>query len=607
MTVALNPPWPSDARTLQIEDLRVDLSLRRIESAQEQELPYRVFDLLLLLMAEPNRLHTRAELFERLWPRLVVADVNLSQSVSLLRKALGDSRKHWIRTVAKGGYIFEPPAPLQWFADAPAQAQSQQTSTAGMPKAVEPIAKPIDLPAATPSPGDAIDANLAPTTSAVSPKRVFRLSSWRIWIATASVCVVLLITVVVTLSQRRDIQSTSPPTQKLTVALMPVQDAGTAEHWPARLLYEWLKWKLGSLPEVTLLSEADLAAGVGMPPQVVFLTSKEAPEAPGKIIVMARFQPAGNEQRIEMQGTPEQMPAMADALSQRVVQRLLPRRKDAWPKLELSANAARQYADAAQAFERRDWMAAAVAGRQVAQLAPRFGLVRLQLAQSLSQLSQVNAALEEMDDARDRLQPAPPEARSLLEAQRLGIDPQRRQQATDAYAELAKRNPDNIDYAVEHAKLLARSGKPSEALAILQSNRLKPQSIGTRIARLLGLALTYQELGDPARMGEHAKAAERLARNAGKGWNSELAEALRMQGFAKLHQGETATAISMFEQAAATLEQVGNKTGQLHAQSMAQMFAAPGKAKDAQHTALVPQPNAYGDRGLEYDHQMQND
>jgi cellulose synthase operon protein C len=570
-------PWPSDTRILQIEDLRLDLERRRIEGADGQELPQRVFDLLLLLMAEPNRLHTRAELFERLWPGLVVEDANLSQSVWLLRKALGESRKHWIRTISKRGYLFEPPGPLQWFAEPPAQARNEQVATAPQPSSPAPPQAQISSPA--------------------PPTWRLRLPSWWRWAAACAVLAIVIAITVITL-QRRDPQSPPTQTQAAAVALIRVQDAGTSEHWPAWLLYEWLKWKLGSLPEVTLLSEADLAAGVGTPPQVVFLTSNPAPEAPGKIVVMARFQHAGAEQRFEMQGTPEQMPAMVDALSQRVMQRLLPRRNDTWPKLDLSADAARQYADAAQAFERRDWMATTATGRNVVQLAPRFGLMHLQLALALSRLAQANAAIEEMNIARDLLQPIPSETRALLEAQRLGVDPQRRRQAADAYAALAGRNPDNIHYAIEQANLLARS-KPQQALTILQANRRKPQSVETRIALLLALAQTYQELGDPVRMRVNAKAAEGLARNAGSGWNRELAQALELLGFASLHQGDFPAAIPLFEQAATTWKQVGNRTGELHAQSLAQMFATPGKAKDAKLAALLADANANGDRGLE--------
>jgi DNA-binding winged helix-turn-helix (wHTH) protein len=573
--VTVIAPWPSDTRILQIDDLRLDLVHRRIEGADQQELPQRIFDLLLLLMAEPNRLHTRAELFERLWSGLVVEDANLSQSVWLLRKALGESRKHWIRTVSKGGYIFQPPAPLQWFAELPAQAQEDEQAAAPQQALVQ-----------APS--------LAPQ------KRRLRLASWWRWAVAAAVCAVLAIVIAVTTWQRRDAQSPPPPTQPVSVALMRVQDAGAPEQWPTWLLYEWLKWKLDSLPEVTLLSEADLAAGVGTPPQVVFLTSREAPDAAGKIAVMARFQHAGGEQRIEMEGTPEQIPGIVDALSQRVMQRLLPRRSDTWPKLDLDAAAARQYAEAAQAFEHRDWTTAAAIATKVVQLAPRFGLMHLQLALAQSNMGQANSALGEMDAARTLLQPAPQETRALLEAQRLSMDPQHHQQATQAYAALTGRYPDKINYAIEYANLLERTGKPQQALVILQAQRSQPESIETRIEVLLGLAKTYQGLGDPDRMRESATNAEHLARSAGTGWERELAQALRMQGFANAQLNDGPAAVRLFEQTAAISERIGNKTDALHAQFLVQIFTAPGKTNYAKVEALLARANAEGDRRLEF-------
>lgn len=575
--MTVNAPWPSDTRFLQIDDLRVDLDSRRLEGPEGQELPQRVFDLLLLLMAEPNRLHTRASLFERLWPGLVVEDANLSQSVWLLRKALGESRKRWIRTVSRGGYMFVPPAPLQWFPEFPAQAQDE-AATAARPSSLAP-----ELQVAPPAPR----------------KRRLLLPPWRRWAVTVGVCALLAIAVAVAILQRRNPQSLPPPAQPVAVALIRVQDAGATEHWPGWLLYEWLNWKLGSLPEVTLLAEADLAAGIGTPPQVVFLSSREAPGAAGKIVVMARFQHAGREQRFERQGTTAQIPAMVDALSQQVMQRLLPKRDDTWPTLQLDAAAARRYADAAQAYEHRDWLTAEAIGREVVQLAPRFGLIRVQLALAQSRMGQFSSAVEQMEAARDLLQPVPRETQALLEAQRLSVDPQRSQQAADAYAELTKRYPGKSDYAIEHANLLASSDKPIQALTILLAHRDKPQSIHTRIQVLLGLARTYQNLGDPERLRENAKAAERLARNAGKGWNTELAQALLLQAAADNQQGNRTRAAQLLDQAATTWEQAGNRTGALYAQFLAQMSAAPGQARLEKLTTLLATANAAGYRGLE--------
>src|SRR5688572_26824619 len=115
MTLAepIHLTWPAGTRLLQVDDVQIDLRYRRVvRPEQDAELPQRMFDLLLLFLAEPHVLHSRADLFARVWPGVIVEDANLSQSVWMLRKALGESRKHWIRTVAKSGYVFEPPQPV---------------------------------------------------------------------------------------------------------------------------------------------------------------------------------------------------------------------------------------------------------------------------------------------------------------------------------------------------------------------------------------------------------------------------------------------------------------------------------------------------------------
>ena len=79
----------------------VDLRYRQVRHGESvTELPQRMFDLLQLFLAEPHALHTRSELFERVWGDLVVEDANLSQSVWMLRKALGAPRHAWVRTRA---------------------------------------------------------------------------------------------------------------------------------------------------------------------------------------------------------------------------------------------------------------------------------------------------------------------------------------------------------------------------------------------------------------------------------------------------------------------------------------------------------------------------
>ena len=66
----------------------------------------KAMDVLMLLAAQPGRLFTREELFERAWPGVVVGDEALTQCIIKLRRALGDDARAaaYIETVSKRGY-----------------------------------------------------------------------------------------------------------------------------------------------------------------------------------------------------------------------------------------------------------------------------------------------------------------------------------------------------------------------------------------------------------------------------------------------------------------------------------------------------------------------
>jgi DNA-binding winged helix-turn-helix (wHTH) protein len=73
--------------------------------------PPRQLDLLAYLAADPSRLITREELFERLWSGVAVTDNALTQLVSELRQTLGDPSgdPRYVQTVARRGYRFIAP------------------------------------------------------------------------------------------------------------------------------------------------------------------------------------------------------------------------------------------------------------------------------------------------------------------------------------------------------------------------------------------------------------------------------------------------------------------------------------------------------------------
>jgi DNA-binding winged helix-turn-helix (wHTH) protein len=68
----------------------------------------RAFDTLLTLVGRRGHLVEKSELFATVWKDSCVEEGNLAVTVSMIRKALGDSRKDqkYIETISKRGYRF---------------------------------------------------------------------------------------------------------------------------------------------------------------------------------------------------------------------------------------------------------------------------------------------------------------------------------------------------------------------------------------------------------------------------------------------------------------------------------------------------------------------
>lgn len=66
-------------------------------------------DLLELLVRRHGSVLSRAEMIETLWPDTFVEEANLTVTISVLRKALGEDGNNYIRTVPKRGYTFTAP------------------------------------------------------------------------------------------------------------------------------------------------------------------------------------------------------------------------------------------------------------------------------------------------------------------------------------------------------------------------------------------------------------------------------------------------------------------------------------------------------------------
>jgi TolB-like protein len=103
----------------------VDLRGRRLLRADGSEVDLRpqALDLLCELARHTGEVVSKRELFDRVWPGLVVTDDSLVQAVSDVRRAIGDEHHAALQTVPRRGYRLiaqEPPMPATAGAAAPA-------------------------------------------------------------------------------------------------------------------------------------------------------------------------------------------------------------------------------------------------------------------------------------------------------------------------------------------------------------------------------------------------------------------------------------------------------------------------------------------------------
>jgi DNA-binding winged helix-turn-helix (wHTH) protein/TolB-like protein/Flp pilus assembly protein TadD len=136
---------PQPVRGYRFADFTLDLARRRLTGTGAEPLPLsgRAVEVLVYLVANRDRMVPKRELMDAVWPRMVVEENNLTQAISNLRRALGDSRDApaFIATVAGRGYQFV--AEVQAFSDPPAAA----TTLANAP--TEPPLSAAILPPAT--------------------------------------------------------------------------------------------------------------------------------------------------------------------------------------------------------------------------------------------------------------------------------------------------------------------------------------------------------------------------------------------------------------------------------------------------------------------------
>ena len=156
---------------IRFASFEVNLRARELRRNRRKiNLQQQPFEILATLLERPGELVTREELRERLWPgdTFVDFDHGINSAIRRLRDALGDSAENsrFVQTLGRRGYRLAVPA-------------SELTYCNGTPRAAQPVATPVVVPA------------LEATTDVQEPSSIQRRSGM-VWAAALAVFVVIL-------------------------------------------------------------------------------------------------------------------------------------------------------------------------------------------------------------------------------------------------------------------------------------------------------------------------------------------------------------------------------------------------------------------------------
>lgn len=573
---------------LRVGELRVDLVQRRLEmDGKPVEIPPRIFDLFLLFLTEPNIVHSRDSLFRRIWPGVVVEEGSLTQGIWLLRRALGEDRKHCLRTVSRVGYVFEPWTRI---------VAENAPDPGGADAADDP---PLPAP-------PSLRVSAAPRDAFIAGRRRSPAA-----FALAIIVIAAITGVFWTLragSPAADVASaTSAPSASVGVVLI----APTA-HDPdvaaaGLLLRDWVRFRLWGFPEVMVLSEQDLADDAShAPDRVILLTTGRVADGDGLVFLRASFGPAdaaGRQHRIERRGSPAQLPRMIEDVAAEVVARIAPQRSDAPAPAYAIGDAVSAYAQGLRAIEARDWTGAATALHATIAEAPRAGIVRLRLAEVLAEQGELRLASEQLVAARSMFGPLPADTETLIELLRdrsLATADADFARLASRYEALARRHPGRADYALEAIRLRMSEGRLQDAVRALSQPTWERQMFRIRVDAGLLRCRAQLNLGHFDAGERCAQALLRLTAASGPGGRLYRARAESLFAIAQYNRHPDRADPALFERAASTFEAGGYVIDALQERVRARLMTAdPSAATMPELERLLSEVRRNGLRDLE--------
>ena len=179
-----------------------------LRDGESLALTSKVFDTLLALVRNRDRVVSKEELLQQVWPDAFVSEDSLTQSVSVLRRTLGDrsGQPQFIATVPRRGYRFVAAAEPVVTSDEPMETR----------------------PAIVDTPAETIAIQQEERSRRLPPVTISRRPFQRRWAAAAGVVVAVAATIVLTVRTGTTVPRGVVPTGSIRFILDPPKDSALA-------------------------------------------------------------------------------------------------------------------------------------------------------------------------------------------------------------------------------------------------------------------------------------------------------------------------------------------------------------------------------------------
>jgi len=573
---AAAPGTEKNKTFLEFDEFRVD-SVRRVllRDGEPVAVTPKAFSILLVLLEHRGDLVTKDDLIKSIWPGSAVADANLIQNVSALRKSLGEraNSARYVATVAGVGYSFA----------APVREVERIVPGAPLP-APDPAPSPEPAPLGASAP-DPLEESLSPplpAAAAPEPRRP-RTSRRAWWLLAAAALAVLGLGLFLQLKRPADPPARPVRRTAAVVSFSNISSKGEAR-WLDTALAEMFStelaagghvrvipgdrvvqaWKALSLPPADRLSRADLkrlrgVLGVDMVLTGTYLSIDDRIRLDVRILGVPR---GDTEASLAEMGTEEGLFELVSRTGVRLRKalgypELSPRQEQAARALQPESSAgAKLYAQGLERLRATDPPGALELLRRAAEAEPQSAVIRSALAAAWAATGDDKRAEAEAGLAVKLAGSLPRQERLTIEARYRAI---RREwdKASEIYRTLLTFFPDDLEVGLQLVASQTTGGQSLQAAETIAALRRLPAPAGDDPRIDVAEARNARRLSDPITQKRAAAAAVEKGKRSGQ--DLLVADALVWEGDALVILGRPGEGAELYREAVELAERAGHQ------------------------------------------------